>query len=33
VFTQVIEARIESFSLQVERVNEYKKELKEDSYI
>src|SRR6056297_1866337 len=33
IFTQVIEARLESFSLQVERINEYKKELKEESYI
>jgi predicted CoA-substrate-specific enzyme activase len=29
VFTQVIEARIESFALQVERVNQFKNELKE----
>ena len=29
VFTQVIEARLESFSLQVERINEYKNELRE----
>ena len=29
VFTQVIEARIESFSLQVERINEYKKQNRE----
>jgi len=33
VFTQVIEARLESFCLQVERVNEYKNKLKEDSYV
>ena len=32
VFTQVIEARLESFCLQVERINEYKNELKEGSY-
>jgi len=33
VFTQVIEARLESFCLQVERVNEYKNKLKQDSYV
>ena len=33
VFTQVIEARLESFCLQVERVNEYKNKLKEDSFV
>jgi predicted nucleotide-binding protein (sugar kinase/HSP70/actin superfamily) len=29
VFTQVIEARLESFSLQVERINDYKNEIRE----
>lgn len=33
VFTQVIEARLESFCLQVERVNKYKNNLKTDSYV
>ena len=31
VFTQVIEARIESFALQVERVNQFKNEIKKNS--
>ncbi len=33
VFTQVIEARLESFCLQVERVNEYKNKLEEETYV